>query len=530
MTFEEESANPDRLQRAYLPVIRWTLRKPVATLLLALLVLGGTGALATGLQTNFIGNSGQNTLTVTQSLDNGASLDALDNAATEVEDALLEVDGLEVIQVTIGSGSGSLLSFFGGGGDITYSITTDEDADQEQLQADVRDAINQLDGAGDISVASADSGFASSSIDIDITAASQADLAEANDRVIEAVRELDITAEATSNLADTQPYLAIEVDRDRAAELGLSEIAVGGIVSEAMFPASVGEVVIDERTLAIYLPNTDAPTTVQQLRDFSIPTAQGPLPLSDLATVEEVDGPNNITTIRGVRSATVSITPSTADVGTASGVIQEALDGVELPSSATASLGGVTAQQSDAFDQLGLALLAAILVVYVVMVATFKSLRQPLLLLVSIPFAATGAIALQLIADIPLGVPSLIGVLMLIGIVVTNAIVLIDLVNQFRARGMKVGPALLEGSSRRLRPILMTALATIFALAPLGLGITGSGGFISQPLAIVVIGGLISSTLLTLIVLQALYYLVEGAKERREDRRAVAVGADPVAM
>jgi len=120
-------------------------------------------------------------------------------------------------------------------------------------------------------------------------------------------------------------------------------------------------------------------------------------------------------------------------------------------------------------------------------------------------------------------------VLMLIGIVVTNAIVLIDLVNQFRTRGMKVGPALLEGSSRRLRPILMTALATIFALAPLGLGITGSGGFISQPLAIVVIGGLISSTLLTLIVLPALYYLVEGAKERREDRRAVAAGADPVA-
>ena len=165
------------------------------------------------------------------------------------------------------------------------------------------------------------------------------------------------------------------------------------------------------------------------------------------------------------------------------------------------------------------ALLAAILIVYVVMVATFKSLRQPLLLLVSIPFAATGAIVLQLIADIPLGVPSLIGVLMLIGIVVTNAIVLIDLVNQYRERGMKVGQAVVEGSARRLRPILMTAAATIFALVPLGLGITGSGGLISQPLAIVVIGGLVSSTILTLLVLPALYYLVEGAKERREARR-----------
>ncbi|HXR45382.1 MAG TPA: efflux RND transporter permease subunit, partial [Pseudolysinimonas sp.] len=150
------------------------------------------------------------------------------------------------------------------------------------------------------------------------------------------------------------------------------------------------------------------------------------------------------------------------------------------------------------------------------MVATFKSLRQPLLLLVSVPFAATGAIALQIISGVPLGVASIIGLLMLVGIVVTNAIVLVDLINQYRTRGMKVGDAIVHGASRRLRPILMTALATIGALLPLGLGITGHGGFISQPLAIIVIGGLISSTLLTLIVLPVLYYLVEGAKERRE--------------
>ncbi|MDO9591234.1 MAG: efflux RND transporter permease subunit, partial [Microcella sp.] len=224
--------------------------------------------------------------------------------------------------------------------------------------------------------------------------------------------------------------------------------------------------------------------------------------------------------IRGVRSATVTVTPGIADIGAVSAAVQDAVDETTLPDSASANLGGVTAQQADAFSQLGLALLAAILIVYVVMVATFKSLRQPLLLLVSIPFAATGAIGLQLIADIPLGVPSLIGVLMLIGIVVTNAIVLIDLVNQFRERGMSVRQSVIEGSSRRLRPILMTAAATIFALIPLAIGLTGSGGFISQPLAIVVIGGLVSSTLLTLVVLPALYYLVEGASERREARRA----------
>jgi len=210
------------------------------------------------------------------------------------------------------------------------------------------------------------------------------------------------------------------------------------------------------------------------------------------------------------------VVPGTDNTGAASTVVGDAVAKAKLPASATATLGGVTSQQSDSFSQLGLALLAAILIVYVVMVATFKSLRQPLLLLVSIPFAATGAILLQVASGIPLGVASLIGVLMLVGIVVTNAIVLVDLINQYRNRGMKVAEAIVHGASRRLRPILMTALATIGALIPLGIGLTGHGGFISQPLAIIVIGGLVSSTLLTLIVLPVLYYLVEGAKERRE--------------
>ncbi|QOD94970.1 efflux RND transporter permease subunit [Chryseoglobus sp. 28M-23] len=524
MSFEEESASPTRLQKSYLPILRWTLRRPVATILLSLLILGGTAGLATNLKTNFIGESGQNTLTVTQTLENGTSLEQLDQAAMVVEDELIDVEGIETVQVAIGSGDGSVLSLFGGGGDITYSITTDEDADQTAIQERVRDAIADLDGVGEIALQAAGAGFASSTIDVDISAASESDLQEAATAILDAVTELDVTAEASSNLAATQPYLAIEVDRERAAELGLSEVAVGGIVAQAMFPASVGSVIIDEKTLSIYLPNENAPTTVEELRDFELPTALGPQPLSELASVEESFGPATITTIRGIRSATVSITPAIDDIGSASIAIQEAVDGTTLPDSARATLGGVTAQQADAFSQLGLALLAAILIVYVVMVATFKSLRQPLLLLVSIPFAATGAIALQLIADIPLGVPSLIGVLMLIGIVVTNAIVLIDLVNQFRERGMKVGEAVIEGSSRRLRPILMTAAATIFALVPLGLGLTGSGGFISQPLAIVVIGGLVSSTILTLVVLPALYYLVEGAKERREARAAELEG------
>src|SRR5699024_8102435 len=154
----------------------------------------------------------------------------------------------------------------------------------------------------------------------------------------------------------------------------------------------------------------------------------------------------------GHRSASGSLTPAGDDLAAVNLAVTDALDGLDLPDGAVATLGGVSEDQAEAFAQLGLALLVAIGIVYVVMVATFKSLVQPLILLVSVPFAATGALAALLITDTPLGVPSLIGVLMLVGIVVTNAIVLIDLVNHYRRDGQSIDDALVNGARQRLRP------------------------------------------------------------------------------
>ncbi|MEP6844080.1 MAG: efflux RND transporter permease subunit, partial [Pseudolysinimonas sp.] len=512
-----ELETPTRLQKVYLPVIRWTLKFPAVVLVAALLLLAGSGLAASGLKTNFIGNSGQNTLTVTQKLPLGSSLEAQNTASKTVEKTLLGITGVKTVLLTIGSGGSSLRAAFSGGGSTTFSLTTDPNADQAALQNTVAKKLKAITGQGDIKLQAAQGGFASSNIEIDITAGSDADLRKASDNILAKVDALKVVSQASSNLSASLPYLAVQIDRAKAAADGLTEQQVGGIVTQAMNPSATGTIVIDEKTLSIYVNNTNKPTTQAELEAFSIPTLKGAVPLTDLATVTTVNGPSSITTIKGLRSATLTIVPGTDNTGDASAQVQKAVDSATLPASATVALGGVTSQQSDSFQQLGLALLAAILIVYVVMVATFKSLRQPLLLLVSIPFAATGAIALQIISGVPLGVASIIGVLMLVGIVVTNAIVLVDLINQYRVRGMKVGEAIVNGASRRLRPILMTALATIGALLPLGLGITGHGGFISQPLAIIVIGGLVSSTLLTLLVLPVLYYLVEGAAERRAE-------------
>jgi multidrug efflux pump subunit AcrB len=246
-----------------------------------------------------------------------------------------------------------------------------------------------------------------------------------------------------------------------------------------------------------------------------------PVKVKDVAKVQAVLAPTTVTQIEGTPSVTITATPEAADLGALTETIQSRLDSItDLPPGVTATLGGAAENQREAFTQLGLAMLVAIALVFMIMVGTFRSLVQPLILMVSIPFAATGAVAGLLITDTPLGVPAMVGLLMLIGIVVTNAIVLIDLINQYRGRGEALRSAIIDGARLRLRPIIMTACATIFALIPMALGLTGGGAFISGPLAIVVIGGLVSSTVLTLLLVPVLYSLVERRSERRRLRDA----------
>ncbi|WP_162850681.1 efflux RND transporter permease subunit [Amnibacterium kyonggiense] len=508
------------LQRAYRPILSGTLRHPWLTVLAALVVLVLTGFLVPRLQTNYLGSTGQNTLTVTQTVADGTSLDDQTADARTVDRKLRSIDGVRIVAASIGtSGNAARDAFVGGAGSqITYNVTTAEDLDQDALQQRIRERLGGSRGEFEVSTGQ---GFGTSSdIEVDIAAGSVDALDASASRILEKVRSLPSIAEASSNLSATQQYLAVRVNADAAAKAGFTEASLAQYVAAQTQPTDIGSITVGNDSITVYLQAQDPPKTLDALKSLDVPTATGTKQLSSLATVALDTEPATVTSTDGARSATVTATPKGTNTGAAIADVQKAVDGLKLPGGASATLGGLASDQTSAFQQLFLALLAAILIVYTIMVATFRSLRQPLLLLISVPFAATGAILLQLVSGIPLGVASVIGLIMLVGIVVTNAIVLIDLVRQYREKGETVRNAVLDGASRRLRPILMTALATIFALVPLASGLTGHGGFISQPLAIVVIGGLVSSTVLTLIVLPTLYFLVEGRRERRDERRA----------
>ncbi|WP_354002752.1 efflux RND transporter permease subunit [Microbacterium elymi] len=348
---ESPDAPPSRLQKSYLPILRWTLKHSWVTVLLAILVLGGTAALAPQMKTNFLGDSGQNTFTMTQDLGQAASLDVENAAAKKVEDALKDVDGIQTVQVSIGS-SGSALrdAFSGGGSGVTYSITTDPAADQEKVRADVQAAVADLDDVGTLTVSTSGGGFGSSDVEIDVTAPDGQTLNTATDAVVDAVTGKDGVGQVTTNLSASLPYIAVEVDHDKAAALGLSEVAVGGLVSNTMQAQSIGTVDIDDTGLTVYLAASETPDSLDALKAMTVPTATGPVRLDSVATVKQTTGPTSISTERGVRTATVTVTPSTDDLTAASATISTALETVDLPESADAQIGGVLSQQGTAFS------------------------------------------------------------------------------------------------------------------------------------------------------------------------------------
>jgi HAE1 family hydrophobic/amphiphilic exporter-1 len=514
------SEDNDFLQRNYRPIVRWTVTHPLATMLVAVLTLGGTLALTPFVKTNFVGGSGQSTITLTHSTPGGLTLMDRAEVAEDVEAKLLDYEGIETVQTSIGGGNG-FAAFNGQAGNIIYQITISDAVDADLVRTEITRDLETITDTGEI-VSAQGGAFGSQTIDITVKAPSEETLANVTAAITAAIAESKSADSVTTSLDDTQSFISISIKRKAAAKYALSEVLIGRTLSSLIAPSSIGQVVIDDVTMDLIIESTNSPETLDELRKFKLTTPLGAkVRLSKVATIDITETAASRTTERGVLSASVAVTPTSDNLSESTVAVNTALASVDLPTGTTATVGGVAEDQAESFQQLGLALLAAILIVYVVMVATFRSLRQPLLLLVSIPFAATGAIALQIVSGIPLGISSLIGLLMLVGIVVTNAIVLIDLVNQYRERGGSVIDSLLDGTSRRVRPVLMTALATIFALTPLATGVTGSGGFISQPLAIVVIGGLLSSTILTLLVLPALYSLVEGRKERKAARRAL---------
>ena len=514
------------MQRIYVPAIGWATGHRLISLGIAAAMFIGSMALIPFLRVNLLDQSSSPQFPIAITMPENSTLADTDAETLKVEGFLNGVPGVRAYQATVGG----ITDPFAPPGTVPADPTRAQvlvlvvNGEYDTAFSGTKRALQGYSGPAKVEVGQAEnsSNASSSQMQVDVHASDPSTLQQANDAVLAALSNVRNVVNLHSNLVASKPQYQL-VPTDKLAASGLTIQQLGLIVAQAVNGIVATQALLPQGPVLVrvQLPPGTA-DTADSLARLPVPTATGVVPLSTLATIREVNGPQAVNRVNGDRDATITGTITGNNTTAVKSDVDKALKGVVLPAGATISTGGVFQQLSTVLTQFALALLAAIALVYLIMVATFRSLLKPLVLLVSIPFAATGAIVALVVTNTSLSLPGLIGILMLTGIVVTNAIVLLDLVEQYRDRGLNVHDALIEGGRHRLRPILMTAFATMLALVPLA--VTGGGGgvggaFISGPLAIVVIGGLFTSTLLTLILVPVLYSLASrftGARTMRE--------------
>jgi len=494
------------------------------------------------LPTQFINAGSEKILQVTIAPPAGTSSAAVLAKAVEAETILLDQTELvEHVQTSVpGEGNtsfGTVTAALSGrpANSATLIVKVAPDADLDAAALDLSAALAPVKTDGfDVAVAQT-AGFTSNGLSIVISGEDPAAVAVATEEVMLALADNNDLLNLKTDLSKGTPEVQVVVDPNKAIGAGLTAAQVAGEVRTALVGQEATKAQVDpaQDPMPVFVMVDPAQVNdVAALRALPVGTV-ATVPLGAIAAVDQVAAQGSITRVDQAPAATVSAEIASQNTGAVSTEVQAEIDGLvaagKIPDGVNVKLAGVTQQQNEAFGNLFVSMGVAVLLVYVMMVLTFNSLITPFIILFSLPLAMIGAFLALYVTGKPIGVSALIGLLMLIGIVVTNAIVLLDLVERLRAEGHSTRDALIEGGRTRVRPILMTAIATILALIPLAAGLS-QGSIIAAELGTVVIGGLFSSTFLTLLVIPVLYSLVDGGKSglARRFGGAESAASDPV--
>ncbi|KAA8998382.1 efflux RND transporter permease subunit [Paenibacillus spiritus] len=512
---------PGRLAGGYSKILNWTLNHKLITFGAAVLLLVGSLFLIKPIGVSFLPSQEEKNVILTFSPKAGQTLEDVKEEGLKAEKYILAQDHVSQMQYSIGGGG--MFGFGGGNSGLFYieydSNTPDFDKVKEKLVEGLTESVP--DGTwGDMSGMSG-GGLGGSSLTVNIFGDSLEDIKPVADQILGIVqKDTKNFKDAETSLSESYGQYTIVADQQKLSSLGLTAGQIAMKLAPAGTRPVLTEVKVDGKNYNVYI-DTDATTytSIDQMEDATLTSPLGiPVRIGDVAKVEEGTSPDSITRLNGKMTVSVTADILSSDVNSASGKVQDEIDKLELPDGVTVTYGGVTEQINETFGQLGIAMLAAIAIVYFVLVVTFGGALAPFAILFSLPFTVIGALVALLIAGETLNVSALMGALMLIGIVVTNAIVLIDRVIHKEREGLSTREALLEAGGTRLRPILMTALATIGALLPLVTGLENSAGIISKGLGVTVIGGLVSSTLLTLVIVPIVYeFLMKFRRKTTEE-------------
>lgn len=519
--FEGKSKNPavhfgrflHRLNKLYGKLLRWSLghRKKVVLFVILALVLSVAATPLIG--TEFIPNMDQGELSVNIKMPAGTKLDETKQLSEDIEGLIRhEISDVDHI-FTVAGGGGAYSMSGGGSGEASLQvklkpfeerqITTTEAAEQ------LRRVLAKVPGA-EINVTTGSAMSTGSAIDISIRGDDLEVLEQLGDQVLNIITETAGTRNAENSLADASYELQVVVDREQASSYGLSASQILSAVRNSFDGQVVSRMRTGDNEVDVRLETANGLTaTSDALANLTIVSSTGArVPVTSVAHIETDKAPQQITRYSQNRQVSITADIAGRDLGSINAEIQEKLDRLAIPDGYLVEFGGQAEDMAESFSSLALALVLAVLLVYMFMVAQFESLFQPFIIMFALPPTFVGVVLGLGLTGHHLSVPAMIGAIMLVGIVLNNSIVLVDYINTLRKRGYDLREAILEAGPVRLRPILMTALTTVLALLPMAFG-SGEGAEAQAPMAVVVAFGLTLSTLITLVFVPVVYSIFD---------------------
>jgi HAE1 family hydrophobic/amphiphilic exporter-1 len=517
-------------QRLYVPVLKWALAHRALTLVIAVVLFVGSLALLPIIGTSFMPSMGMKEIMIEVEMPLGTDIKTTDAKTLQVEevvkDAMDSGSSIDMFYSSVGTSSsftGGFTALTGGGGTNTamVEIVLKENAHLNREARILRERIaEEVVGEGKITVtpmASSMGSFDPSNFRTYLTSDNYSEVVAAANHLTTSLESVSGLKDIEADIAQTVPQPSYSINEGKIMDYmsyGLNPLLFEPELAAILMGAPVPGASVDGTGLYL-VGAAQTAVTAGELEGLLISSGMAtPIEFGDVAdNVAFVAEPINIRRIDGVRSSTVTATVTEKDVGAVTSKAQQEIDSIAQEYDVTASQGGVYEEMNETFRQLGIALIIAVVISFAIVVISFRSFLNALLIMVSLPLASVGALLGLLATGHTLGASGMMGVVMLVGIVLTNAIVLLALVDQLRKQGLSTYDSLIMGGRTRIRPILMTAITTMVGLLPLALGY-GQGIMLASELAIVVLGGLVSSTILTLVVVPVLYSLTDPIRRK----------------
>ena len=500
-------------------VVTWSLNHKWIVFLISILLFIGSISIYFVIPKGAVDSSSADYVVATLSYPNDTPIEDVKEKTIELESSILDMDEVQYVFSQVGSpAEAARYGYVGSPTEATFSILLDDKKDTDLIVKEMEKKKEQYpDALLEVTAAAFLMGGASTNITIDIVGDNLDELEEVATTIKEKVQNVEGVVEVTTNQDEKKTVYSLIVDPTKGNTEQIAQ-QLGVMLNKT----PIGTIRVNDKQKTVFLEPLLDTETPEDLKNIPVMTDTGLVPVSTIATLLAEERSTNQFHKDGDAYLRVTASVEPAKLSEISSKInleifgdQKDNDGMDLPENVEVLVGGASSQQADDFTDLFLIMLVSIGIVFLIMVITFKSIRAPIAILCSLPLAAIGAILGIVISRISVDITALLGALMLIGIVVTNAIVLLDRVKQNEQK-MIIRDALVEATATRMRPIFMTAIATICAMLPLLVKQAETGSLVSQSLAIVVIGGLAMATLLTLIVIPCIYELLYFKKSKRQ--------------